>query len=47
MPVVVKAIDRVVAGLTVRLTAAAIVPELVVTDDDVLVVYPVADPVRV
>ena len=46
MPVVVKATDRVVAALATRVTAAVVVPELVVTDD-VLVTYPVADPVRV
>jgi len=46
MPVVVKATDRVVAALAARVTAAVVVLELVVTDD-VLVTYPVADPVRV
>ena len=42
--VVVKAIDRALAA---RVTAAVVVLELVVNDDEVVVTYPVADPVRV
>ena len=44
MPVLVKVTDRVA---TARVTDAVAAPELVVNDSDVLVAYPVADPVRV
>ena len=44
MPVLVKVTDRVA---TARVTVAVVVLELVVNDSDVLVAYPVADPVRV
>jgi hypothetical protein len=47
MPVVVKATDRVVAALAARVTDAVVVLELVVNEVEVLVEYPVADPVRV
>ena len=40
----VKVTDRVA---TARVTVAVVVLELVVNDSDVLVAYPVADPVRV
>ena len=44
MPVVVKATDRVA---TARSTVAVVMTELVVNEADVVVAYPVADPVRV
>jgi hypothetical protein len=34
-------------ALAARVTAAVVVLELVVNDDEVVVTYPVADPVRV
>ena len=44
MPVLVKVTDRVA---TARVTVADVLLELVVNSADVVVVYPVADPVRV
>ena len=46
-PVTETVIVLDVAALAVRATDAVAAPELVVNDSDVLVAYPVADPVRV
>ena len=47
MPVLVKVTDRVVAALAARKTVSDVLVELVMNSADVLVVYPVADPVSV
>jgi hypothetical protein len=46
-PFTVTVIILDVAALAARVTAAVVVLELVVNDDEVVVTYPVADPVRV
>jgi hypothetical protein len=46
-PFTVTVIGLDVAALAVRVTDAVVVLELVVNEVDVLVVYPVADPLRV